>query len=204
MKACPQCGAERGDRRYCNACYTKEWREKRSGQVCVGCNEVRQSFSTSELCCACYHRERAIRKIGVCGVCGRTKRLPSRGVCVTCASERTMRAREPRPCAQCGRAKKVYARGRCKSCYQADKKNKSKYKVTLERFAEMVIGQCGKCAICGEQLRVPSIDHCHATGGTRALLCHLCNVGLGSFGDDPERMREAARYVESYRSRKVA
>jgi hypothetical protein len=61
--------------------------------------------------------------------------------------------------------------------------------------------QEGKCAICGvheddasdHRLR---LDHDHATGQPRALLCHHCNVGLGHFRDRPELLRAAARYVE--------
>jgi len=51
------------------------------------------------------------------------------------------------------------------------------------------------CEICGatEGLRW---DHSHKTGLYRGTLCNTCNMGLGSFGDDVERLRAAVRYVE--------
>lgn len=52
------------------------------------------------------------------------------------------------------------------------------------------------CAICGEPSEV--IDHCHASGDVRAALCHHCNTGLGSFKDDPARLRAAALYLERH------
>ena len=53
------------------------------------------------------------------------------------------------------------------------------------------------CAICGypqfsEDL---SIDHCHETGEVRGLLCKHCNLGLGHFRDDPERLKAAIDYL---------
>lgn len=39
------------------------------------------------------------------------------------------------------------------------------------------------------------IDHDHGTGEARGLLCQWCNVALGNMGDDPERVRNLARYL---------
>lgn len=61
--------------------------------------------------------------------------------------------------------------------------------------------QDGKCAICqsGITIQKTRVDHCHATGVVRDLLCNNCNCGLGFFADDPARMRSAAAYIERHR-----
>lgn len=64
-------------------------------------------------------------------------------------------------------------------------------------------GKCDSCGVDGDFTSL-HIDHDHAccvgfkTCGkcTRGLLCMGCNVGLGAFGDSPERLRMAALYLE--------
>lgn len=67
----------------------------------------------------------------------------------------------------------------------------------LGRYDEMLEEQDGRCAICrrepnGKRLHV---DHCHTTGVVRGLLCYTCNVGLGNFNDDPDRLQVAIEYL---------
>lgn len=64
----------------------------------------------------------------------------------------------------------------------------------------------GLCDICGRHPwdvrsigRRLSIDHDHATGEFRGLLCGDCNTMLGFGSDDPRRLRAAARYLEKKR-----
>jgi hypothetical protein len=64
-------------------------------------------------------------------------------------------------------------------------------------YTRMVAEQRGCCAICGASCTL-HIDHCHAGGQVRALLCYSCNTGLGAFRDDPGRMRRAAEYIERH------
>jgi len=56
----------------------------------------------------------------------------------------------------------------------------------------------GGCAICKRNDHVEDlfVDHDHATGMIRGLLCRRCNTGLGFFKDNPAALREAAKYVE--------
>lgn len=54
------------------------------------------------------------------------------------------------------------------------------------------------CAICGTHEGKLCMDHNHANGKVRAALCSQCNLGIGALGDDPERMRRAADYVEEH------
>ena len=55
--------------------------------------------------------------------------------------------------------------------------------------------QGGLCAICKASPAV-HVDHDHATGAVRALLCFNCNGGLGQFKDNPEVLHAAAYYVQ--------
>ena len=55
--------------------------------------------------------------------------------------------------------------------------------------------QENKCAICCD-FNPTDLDHCHATGRVRFLLCRHCNRGLGAFRDRPDLMRKAALMLE--------
>jgi hypothetical protein len=63
--------------------------------------------------------------------------------------------------------------------------------------------QGGVCAICGREPEVPSgggepilhVDHDHATGEVRGLLCRACHQGLRIFADDIDRLRRAVSYL---------
>jgi hypothetical protein len=73
-----------------------------------------------------------------------------------------------------------------------------KYGVTLERYRSMLEQQGGACAICRKtQQRAFDVDHCHATGRVRGLLCTNCNRMIGHAADDAARLRAAASYLES-------
>jgi hypothetical protein len=72
------------------------------------------------------------------------------------------------------------------------------YGITLEDYDRTLKRQLGRCAICDEQSQRLEVDHCHAGGHVRALLCQPCNNGLGCFRDDPERLRSALRYLRKH------
>jgi hypothetical protein len=71
--------------------------------------------------------------------------------------------------------------------------------ISVEEFEEMLARQQGACGICERPFRrTPHIDHCHASGTVRGLLCNKCNVGLGYYDDDPTFVRKAAHYLERW------
>jgi hypothetical protein len=78
-----------------------------------------------------------------------------------------------------------------------------KYVYGLDRlkYEEMLAKQKGLCAICVglPGVRALGVDHDHATGLIRGLLCSNCNRGIGHFKDKPELLREAAEYLERAR-----
>lgn len=82
---------------------------------------------------------------------------------------------------------------------------KRKYGCTLEQYNTMLMAQEGQCAIC-KRLHNPAVkkgrlfvDHDHATGAVRALLCGACNSGIGYLRDDVEVMAEAAKYLTKFK-----
>lgn len=74
-------------------------------------------------------------------------------------------------------------------------KVKAKYGVTVELWTAMLIAQSGRCDICGDPMISPAVDHDHATGEVRSLLCSPCNTGLGHLGDDVVRLQAAIDYL---------
>lgn len=76
-----------------------------------------------------------------------------------------------------------------------------RYGLTPDTFAAMLAAQGDRCGVCRESFtgtRPPDIDHHHATGRVRGLLCGSCNRGIGLFQEDPERLRAAAAYLERH------
>ena len=69
-----------------------------------------------------------------------------------------------------------------------------RYGITAEEADVLLDAQGGLCAIC-KAAPAKHVDHDHATGAVRALLCFNCNGGLGQFKDDPDVLRAAAEYV---------
>lgn len=80
-------------------------------------------------------------------------------------------------------------------------KFKHTYGITLEQYYELLQKQNNCCAICNvdkpsERTKYFAVDHCHATGKVRGLLCTKCNRGLGFFNDVPERLQAAVNYLK--------
>lgn len=100
----------------------------------------------------------------------------------------------------------------CRLCHNANtratynpeqKKNyhlKYLYGISLAEYNEKLERQGGGCAICG--IKIPGgngkhfyVDHNHATGQVRDLLCHNCNYVIGYAKEDVEILRLVARYL---------
>lgn len=84
---------------------------------------------------------------------------------------------------------------------------KKKYGLSVEDYEKLARRAGGKCEACGgsiphhlgdeADLRAKvAIDHDHATGAIRGLLCAPCNCAIGYMFDDPARLRAAADYLE--------
>lgn len=74
-----------------------------------------------------------------------------------------------------------------------------RYGITQEGYEQMLAAQDHACAICEaptwqHQKRL-HVDHDHATGAVRGLLCSTCNMALGGFRDSPELLGRALQYL---------
>lgn len=138
---------------------------------------------------------------------GRTSR------CRSCTAERSRRARQedpdrfrgyrkPRPPEVRERAKARMREKRAANPEAFRSETLRKYGITQEEYDALVAAQDGRCAICkklpdcgkGKRLHV---DHHHASGQVRALLCARCNVMIGYALESPDILRAAATYLES-------
>lgn len=98
-------------------------------------------------------------------------------------------------------------RNKCKALWKEgsirDSVYQRKYGISLSEYHRLFDKQKGVCRICGaadpgghgSKNKRFYVDHCHKTGIVRGLLCHHCNVGLGSFKDDVGILTKAIEYL---------
>lgn len=81
----------------------------------------------------------------------------------------------------------------CKECLRYGRK-KMYYGLSRDQYDAMI---AGGCSVCGSHERL-HVDHNHATGAVRGILCSPCNVALGYLRDDPERIDALAAYARHH------
>lgn len=93
----------------------------------------------------------------------------------------------------------VPCRGETPGLYIKKEKNLKKRptgKWVNEWYVETYRKQGGRCLICLNVFEKLSIDHCHSSGKLRALICNLCNSGIGLFLENIEIMENAINYLK--------
>ena len=77
---------------------------------------------------------------------------------------------------------------------------KYKFGITVDQYEQMLENQNNSCAICNKEARAEgkslAVDHDHATGEIRGLLCSYCNYKLVGRHRDPHLLRKIADYIE--------
>jgi hypothetical protein len=79
-----------------------------------------------------------------------------------------------------------------------------KHGITVDLLLDLEKKQDGKCAICGstksEHGRSEKLyfDHCHKTNRPRALLCHQCNILIGSAKDSIQILEQAITFLKKH------
>lgn len=80
-----------------------------------------------------------------------------------------------------------------------DRTLRKTYKITLDDYNRIFASQNKCCAVC--ETPTPTgrgdwhIDHDHDSGKVRGILCHLCNMMLGTARDKPRILRAGAEYL---------
>lgn len=143
-------------------------------------------------------------QVRICERCGIefriTAHLLSRGYGTYCSA--TCRSKRTGQCSFEGCQSEIVWVDMCRVHYARRTQMRIRYGLTLEEASELC---AAGCAICGARpegngfQRGLHIDHDHDSGVVRGALCHGCNTGLGSFADDPARLRAAVKYLESHR-----
>ena len=128
--------------------------------------------------------------------------------CAVAAADKPIPAEVP--CKRCG---EVLPRGEfpvnghrigrvCTPCLREHARHRrlaDRYGLTVAGLEAIIAAQGGRCAICGEAPDTgPQVDHDHATGAVRGVLCTPCNTGLGHFRDSGERLLSAAAYLAKH------
>lgn len=138
-----------------------------------------------------------------------------------CSRECASTATPPKPCTPCRACGAPSPRGRvtCSTaCVAAllpasgqrsesvrarrrrDKAAKYRRADKAEVIAKLTAEQGGLCASCGTDgaPRGLVLDHCHATGNPRAMLCASCNIAFGHLRESPDRIRGLLAYAERW------
>lgn len=89
----------------------------------------------------------------------------------------------------------VYRKSQSGSVVVKENNLSYRYGMSIAGYSKMCEEQNYSCAICKEDCANLLVDHSHVTGIVRGLLCHSCNVALGLFKDDSERLLRAINYL---------
>lgn len=208
----------------CSTCYSRKHRSenKERYQQASRAYAIRRTHGITP---AEYDRRvealrRASQRAFTCGQCRVTiaiERHPSKALpkfcCRPCVDAFRRAARLLPP--TCHPDRPRVARGLCAICYERERSKTcpkkeltpeerlrrlcKKYGITPADYARMLAEQHGGCAICRHcPDRTLHVDHCHATGKVRGLLCGRCNVALGMVGESSVRLRQAIDYLERH------
>jgi len=101
-------------------------------------------------------------------------------------------------CPQCRQKKAV--RDFSRSTHDTDGLQRECKPCQVNRYQRRLYGIApgpgDSCQICGATANL-HVDHCHATEMVRGILCKDCNIGLGFFHDDTDRLKKAIEYLET-------
>jgi hypothetical protein len=127
---------------------------------------------------------------------------PLRSYCKDCGNEKTRQYAQANKERRNERLREWRARNP-EAARQKDLRARlmSKYNLTPAEVEELREVQGGKCALCHLTTRLLVVDHDHATGKVRAMLCRNCNTIMGAVDADPTILDRMAEYIGHESSR---
>ena len=87
--------------------------------------------------------------------------------------------------------------------YQQEWRLLNRYGLSVDQFSDMILEQNNLCKICKLEMDPPQVDHCHATGKVRGLLCKQCNTSLGLLKENPDTLRSMIGYLNDHFSQNL-
>ena len=84
----------------------------------------------------------------------------------------------------------------CKECLKISD-TASRFKISFE-YAKYLRSktECEACTLPFKTDRDRHIDHCHASGVIRGVLCRKCNVALGFIDDNIQKLKNLIKYLQ--------
>lgn len=102
---------------------------------------------------------------------------------------------------RCKRQHEIKYGGRCPVCVSI-RRWSLKLEIEEEKL-EQYFPAPDRCDSCRGPIGIPNFDHDHNTGEFRGWLCRGCNMGLGCFEDDIDKMSRAINYLIDYRLKRL-
>lgn len=212
----------RSDQRFCSYPCRVGRVDKSIKLVCVTCKREFVPYRHTQRFCSPACAERRVGRLPVgpplaartCTKCGNPYQPIMRNQ-RTCGALCIGKPETWRTCQQCGdefvvppRAggTMIYCSVVCRDAASRRRRGERfrKYELTPAQYDALVEAQQNKCRICAEEPNSSDryglvVDHDHTTGKIRGLLCNRCNMGIGLFDDDPEKLKMAIDYLVVHR-----
>lgn len=107
----------------------------------------------------------------------------------------------PRKCAVCKKEKSgqaAFGTGGATYCLGCSSKKRRVDKYSLSSGQIASVESSTNCSICKRQFRSKRdkhVDHCHASGAIRGILCSSCNTAIGKMQDSVVLLQSAISYL---------
>lgn len=136
----------------------------------------------------------------VCTKCGKSKEAGCFGIVdSTTTSEGRVVFKYRSACDECRGLERRKERPESHKRRDRKKGIARRFGLTVEQYdliwKKLTLKQRGHCAVCRTRPLV-CLDHQHATGELRGLLCRQCNLAAGYVMDDPKIAERLARYLK--------